>query len=100
MAKDFKVDTLQEAILDLVRRIEKLLSRQSANPRQRILVALAGVPGSGKSTVSHAVLAELELRGVKDVAIVPMVCSGLGLYSIFLTTSGRLPLHQRSVIDV
>ncbi|KAJ4362338.1 hypothetical protein N0V83_010431 [Neocucurbitaria cava] len=72
MAKDFKVDTLQEAILDLVRRIEKLLSRQSANPRQRILVALAGVPGSGKSTVSHAVLAELELRGVTDVAIVPM----------------------------
>ncbi|CAO2655199.1 Nn.00g102630.m01.CDS01 [Neocucurbitaria sp. VM-36] len=72
MARDFKVDTLPEAILDLVKRIEKLLSSQAANPRQRILVALAGVPGSGKSTVSHALLAELALRGIHDVAVVPM----------------------------
>ncbi|OAL46761.1 phosphoribulokinase/uridine kinase [Pyrenochaeta sp. DS3sAY3a] len=72
MAKDLAVDTFSEAILDLVRRIERLLSRQAADPRQRILVALAGVPGSGKSTVSHALLAELASRGVQDVAVVPM----------------------------
>ncbi|KAF2711336.1 P-loop containing nucleoside triphosphate hydrolase protein [Pleomassaria siparia CBS 279.74] len=66
MAKDI------EPILDLVRRIETLLARQASNPCQRILVALAGVPGSGKSTVSDALLAELELRGVHDVAVVPM----------------------------
>jgi putative protein kinase ArgK-like GTPase of G3E family len=75
MAKDLtlQVDNLPDAILDLVRRVEKLLSRQAADPRDRILVALAGVPGSGKSTVSHALLAELAARNVHDVAVVPMV---------------------------
>lgn len=74
MAKDLtlQVDNLPDAILDLVRRVEKLLSRQAADPRDRILVALAGVPGSGKSTVSHALLAELATRNVHDVAVVPM----------------------------
>lgn len=73
MAKDIMVDTFQETILDLVKRVEKLLLRQATETRQRMLVALAGVPGSGKSTVSDALLAELALRGVKDVAVVPMV---------------------------
>ncbi|KAI8931975.1 hypothetical protein NX059_010871 [Plenodomus lindquistii] len=72
MAKDVKVDTLAQAIPNLVSRIEKLLARQSSDPRQRLLVALAGVPGSGKSTVSHAVLTELITRGIQDVVIVPM----------------------------
>lgn len=72
MAKDLNTDGLTETILDLVSRIEKL-RRIATNPRQRVLVALAGVPGSGKSTVSHALLQELARRGVSDVAIVPMV---------------------------
>lgn len=66
-------DSLTGPILDLVSRVERLLHRQASDPRQRILVALAGVPGSGKSTVSHALLQELEKRGMDDVAIVPMV---------------------------
>ncbi|KAF2126457.1 P-loop containing nucleoside triphosphate hydrolase protein [Dothidotthia symphoricarpi CBS 119687] len=69
MTKELVADTFLEAILDLVRRIEKLLASAS---RQRILIALAGVPGSGKSTVSHALLAELALRNIHDVAVVPM----------------------------
>lgn len=73
MANDLEVDTLSQAILDLASRVEKLLNRQGSNPRQRLLVALAGVPGSGKSTVSHAVLRELASRGIQDVAVVPMV---------------------------
>lgn len=73
MEKDVKVDTLAEAIPDLVRRVEQLLARQLSNPRQRMLVALAGVPGSGKSTVSHAVVTELASRGIQDVVVVPMV---------------------------
>lgn len=72
MEKDVKVDTLAEAIPDLVRRVEQLLARQLSNPRQRMLVALAGVPGSGKSTVSHAVVTELASRGIQDVVVVPM----------------------------
>ncbi|KAF2015185.1 nicotinamide riboside kinase [Aaosphaeria arxii CBS 175.79] len=72
MARDLTTNSLSESILDLVRRIDKLLSDQALNPRQRILVALAGVPGSGKSTVSHALLAELAKCGIRDVAVVPM----------------------------
>lgn len=73
MAKSTTVDTFQDTILDLVKRVEKLLFCQATEPHQRILVGLAGVPGSGKSTVSNALLAELGVRGVKDVVVVPMV---------------------------
>lgn len=72
MTDDCNKDTLSEAMPDLVGRVEKLLARQSTSPRQRMLVALAGVPGSGKSTVSHAVLTELAARGIRDVVVVPM----------------------------
>ncbi|XP_014554009.1 hypothetical protein COCVIDRAFT_40035 [Bipolaris victoriae FI3] len=72
MTNDTCVDKLPAAILDLVKRTEKLLARQASNPSQRMLVALAGVPGAGKSTVSDALLIELAARGIKDVAIVPM----------------------------
>jgi putative protein kinase ArgK-like GTPase of G3E family len=68
-------DTFSAAILDLVNRTERLLSRQASNPGQRILIALAGVPGAGKSTVSEALLTGLASRGVRDVVVVPMVRS-------------------------
>jgi hypothetical protein len=45
MAKDLVVDPFHQTILDLAQRVEKLLLRQATEPRQRILVALAGVPG-------------------------------------------------------
>lgn len=73
MANDLSTVDITGPTLDLVKRVEKLLQRQASDPRQRMLVALAGVPGSGKSTVSHAVLQELANRGINDVAIVPMV---------------------------
>ena len=73
MTNDSGVDTLPTTILDLVMRTERLLSRQASDPGQRMLVGLAGVPGSGKSTVSDALLAELAKRGIQDVAVVPMV---------------------------
>ncbi|KAF2632980.1 phosphoribulokinase/uridine kinase [Macroventuria anomochaeta] len=72
MAKDLVTGSLTVPTLDLVNRIEKLLERQASDPRQRMLVALAGVPGSGKSTVSYALLQELASRGINDVATVPM----------------------------
>lgn len=74
---DSSAGSLTEPILDLVSRMQELLQRQALNPRQRMLVALAGVPGSGKSTVSHALLQELARRGIEDVAIVPMVSPGV-----------------------
>lgn len=69
------MDCFTETTLDLLSHVEKLLCRQALNPRQRVLIALAGVPGSGKSTVSHTLVQELARRGVNDVAIVPMVSS-------------------------
>jgi Mrp family chromosome partitioning ATPase len=74
MAQDLTTDGLADSVLNLVRRVEGLLERQAANPQQRILIALAGVPGSGKSTVSRALLVELASRGIADIAVVPMVC--------------------------
>lgn len=73
MAEDLDTGSLTGPILDLVSRVEKLLHRQASHPHQRMLVALAGVPGSGKSTVSHALLQELTGSGTHDVAVVPMV---------------------------
>jgi adenylylsulfate kinase-like enzyme len=73
MAPNSTAENLASLTSELANRIEKLIQRQTSNPRQRMLVALAGVPGSGKSTVSHALLQELASRGVKNVTIAPMV---------------------------
>jgi len=75
MTSDLNSGSLAAPILDLVSRVEGLLQRQASNPRQRMLIALAGVPGSGKSTVSCALLQELSRRDINDVAVVPMVSS-------------------------
>jgi len=76
MAQDIVTSSLADTILDLAKRVEGLLARQQASdPHSRVLVALAGVPGSGKSTVSLALMVELAARNIHDVAIVPMVCS-------------------------
>lgn len=70
-----KLNSGSEATTDLLcGRIECLLTRQNLQPKQRLLVALAGVPGSGKSTVSGTLMAALNQRGVSDVVVVPMVC--------------------------
>lgn len=73
MAKVIQVDANTNPILELVKRVENLLNRQVSNPRQRILIALAGVPGSGKSTVSHGLVNELAAQGIRDVMVLPMV---------------------------
>lgn len=73
MAHELVTGSLTGPTLDLVSRVEKLLDCQASNARQRMLIALAGVPGSGKSTVSRALLQELGVRGIDNVAIVPMV---------------------------
>ncbi|KAI1050678.1 hypothetical protein LB505_012888 [Fusarium chuoi] len=58
---------------ELVQRVERLLARQKLSaPTQRILIALAGVPGSGKTTISNALIKELKRNGISDVAVLPM----------------------------
>ena len=65
---------LIDTISELKERVQRLLQEQQrSGSKSRILIALAGVPGSGKSTVSHALLGELSKGGFHDVAILPMV---------------------------
>jgi len=52
-----------------------LLRQQISSPQDRIVIALAGVPGSGKSTVCARVLVDLAERGIHDIAVATMVSS-------------------------
>ncbi|KAK8078596.1 hypothetical protein PG996_004766 [Apiospora saccharicola] len=65
---------LEKNVATLQDRLDRLLEQQKTDGRGRILVALAGVPGSGKTTVSSALLASLARNGRsrEDVVVVPM----------------------------
>lgn len=67
------VTRLEETVACLCARVQDLLVRNASYPRQRILIALAGVPGSGKSTISTALLQALPYYGIENAAVVPMV---------------------------
>ena len=58
------IDALQERIIKL---------RQSQIDSNRIIIALAGIPGSGKSTIAARLSDKLRRTGVHDVVVVPMV---------------------------
>lgn len=74
MERAQKMTTFEQTVESLCDRVEYLLAQLfTASPQQRIMIALAGVPGSGKSTVCAAVLNALSCRGVEDVSVVPMV---------------------------
>lgn len=104
MAKDNIAETLTTTILNLAKRIEALLARQqSSDSPARLLVALAGVPGSGKSTVSQALLLELAAKGIEDVVVVPMVRFSdyrNTLAQTELTSKGWFSLHQENFTDI
>ncbi len=72
------VISLEETTSMLLQRLRILIRKRqdSSDPRKRIMIALAGVPGSGKSTVSSAVLRAAEARdsGVSEISVFPMVC--------------------------
>ncbi|KAK7978713.1 nicotinamide riboside kinase [Apiospora saccharicola] len=65
---------LEKNVATLQDRLDRLLEQQKTDGRGRILIALAGVPGSGKTTVSSALLASLARNGRsrEDVVVVPM----------------------------
>jgi adenylylsulfate kinase-like enzyme len=55
-------------------RVERLLNQQKlSGPTQRVLIALAGVPGSGKTTISDGLIKELKKKGISHVSVLPMV---------------------------
>jgi adenylylsulfate kinase-like enzyme len=59
-------NALQDRIVNL---------RQNEIESDRIVIALAGIPGSGKSTIATKLSESLHRAGVHDVAVVPMVMS-------------------------
>ncbi|KAI1055737.1 hypothetical protein LB506_009097 [Fusarium annulatum] len=64
---------LVKATGNLIERVERLLAQQKLSaPTQRILIALAGVPGSGKTTISDALIKELKRNVISDIAVLPM----------------------------
>ncbi|SPJ83928.1 related to panthothenate kinase/uridine kinase-related protein [Fusarium torulosum] len=66
-------DDLIKTVVKLRERIECLLMQQKlSDPTRRILIAMAGVPGSGKTTISDALMQELNKHGIHDVAVLPM----------------------------
>lgn len=69
-------ESIANAVLSLCQRVESLIAARKATlSNERILIAMAGVPGSGKSTISAAVLKTLHQRGFKDAVVLPMVSS-------------------------
>ena len=69
-----KVAKLDQTVASLCDRVEYLLTKYAGSPQKRLMIALAGVPGSGKSTISRAVVKALLDRGTDNVAVVLMVC--------------------------
>jgi putative protein kinase ArgK-like GTPase of G3E family len=67
-------DDLAKTTGKLSERVERLLTQQKlSGPTQRVLIALAGVPGSGKTTISDALVKELKRKGIHHVSVLPMV---------------------------
>lgn len=62
---------LSRIVPSLQKRIDNL--RAFVKAEERIIIALAGVPGSGKSTISGALVQQLRSVGIDDVVVVPMV---------------------------
>lgn len=83
---------------------DRLLSLLNDSPsKRRIIIALAGVPGSGKSTIATGLLAHLDRAGIRDVVIAPMVCVHNhedGLTCSLLTLTGWVSLYESNLVHV
>ena len=54
-------------------RVEALLRDDSLSSQKRIIIAMAGAPGSGKSVISAALVKLFNERNVEQMKVVPMV---------------------------
>ncbi|KAF4119863.1 ArgK protein [Geosmithia morbida] len=70
------MDDLEKTVVILQQRIQHLLHQKDA--RSRILIALAGVPGSGKSTVTDALLRAIGKTdgSMANTSVLPMTQDG------------------------
>ncbi|KAH8803544.1 phosphoribulokinase/uridine kinase [Xylogone sp. PMI_703] len=63
---------MEQVITTLCDRVTSLLENNPPSSHRRILIALAGVPGSGKSTISAGLASRFNENGKLNVAILPM----------------------------
>lgn len=55
--------------------LERLLKRNALLPHKRLIVALAGAPGSGKSTIASALMQKFNAtHQTQQLQVIPMVC--------------------------
>ena len=77
----------------LCERVEALLRDDSLSSQKRIIIAMAGAPGSGKSVISAALVKLFNERNVEQMKVVPMVSYMEVLISVIKFLS-----HQKMVI--
>lgn len=65
------MEKLESSVRILSDRIRSLLERKPNE--HRILIAVAGIPGSGKSTITTVLVQALRTEGVEGVNLLPMV---------------------------
>ena len=75
MPAQIGTNSMDQTVAMLAQRVEGLLGKFSSQPDRRIMIALAGVPGSGKSTVSGMLLEKLRQNELHNVVVIPMVCA-------------------------
>lgn len=57
----------------LYQRVRALVARYPPSTHRRILIALAGSPGSGKTTISSALQRSFNETNAEQIQIIPMV---------------------------
>lgn len=65
--------TMESIITTLCERLERLIDENPLASGRRILVAFAGIPGSGKTTVSAALMKTFNQKRPGSISVLPMV---------------------------
>lgn len=76
--KEYYTDQLEEIIQRVQHLIDKKQKQDPSTTPPRILISLAGIPGSGKSTFSHHLTQELTRRQIAKTKVLPQ--DGFHLY--------------------
>jgi pantothenate kinase len=80
--------------LTLCERVEALIKLNPPSTKKRIIIAMAGGPGSGKSTLSAAVERLFNYRNTEKMKVIPLVRTEV---TVLTVTSTFLPSSQSNL---